>query len=128
MKTINDPAQLGKMTPEQLVEAYEQTLNGIDEILAQKEAIKTELDARLQAIGEKSKEWAGYTVSRFPKIYFNNVTLETAKMFAATQMSETKEIINTAILKRLVEAGKEIPGAEVRMETRIAAVRKGEEA
>ena len=126
MKTAQ-PEQLAKMKPEELVELYEQTLNGIDEVLAQKEAIKLELESRLEAIGEKSKEWNGYIVTRYPKIYFNNVSLETAKTFAATQMTEPKEVINTAVLKRLVEAGKDVPGAETRMETRISAIKRGEE-
>lgn len=123
---IAQPEQLGKMTEDKLIDLWEQTLNGIDEALAQKEAIKFELESRLQKIGEKSKEWNGYIVTRYPKMYFNNVTLETAKQFAATQLTEPKEVINTAILKRLVEAGKEVPGSEVRMETRIAPVRRGE--
>lgn len=126
MKTAQ-PEQIGKMKEEKLIEAWEQTLNTIDELLGQKEAIKTELESRLEKIGEKSKEWNGYIVTRFAKIYFNNVTLETAKKFAATSMTEPKEVINTAVLKRLVEAGKEVAGAEVRMETRIAPVRRGEE-
>lgn len=122
MKTITDPTKLGEIKPEELVEIYENTLNQIDEMLAQKDAIKVELQSRLEKIGEKSKEWNGYTVTRFPKIYFNKVTLEVAKQFAATTMTEPKEVINTAILKRLVEAGKEVPGSEVRMETRITKI------
>lgn len=129
MKTAQ-PEQLAEMKEDKLIDLWEQTLNGIDEALAQKEAIKLELESRLQKIGEKSKEWNGYIVTRYPKTYFNNVSLETAKQFAATQMTEPKEVINTTILKRLIEAGKEVPGAETRMETRIVPItrKEGDEA
>lgn len=126
MQTVQ-PEQLADMKEESLIELWEQTLNGIDEALAQKEAIKIELESRLQKLGEKSKEWNGYIVTRYPKAYFNNVSLETARTLAATQMSEPKEVLNTTVLKRLVDAGKEILGAEIRIETRITPIKRGED-
>jgi len=126
MNTIADPAQLQEMKPEDLVQLYEDTLNEIDEKLATKEAIKQEFDARLQAIKQDSKEYAGWGVTRYPKVYTNNVSLETARAFGATK---TEEKVNTTIITKLVKGGSKIDGAEIRMEVRIAKLKEktGEE-
>lgn len=118
---INDPAKIVEIKSEELVQIYENTLNTIDELLAQKEAIKQEFDARLQADKQDSKEIAGWGVTRFQKIYSSGVTLETARKFGATK---TEEKVNTTIITKLVKAGTEIEGAEIRHEIRIAKLKE----
>jgi len=126
MNTMADPANLSKIEPEVLIQLYEDTLNAIDEKLAIKEVIKQEFDARLQVIKQDSKEYAGWGVTRFPKVYTNNVSIETARTFGATK---TEEKVNTTIITKLVKSGTKIEGAEIRMEVRIAKLKEktGEE-
>lgn len=123
---MNDPADLQKAKPEDLVTLYQQTLDEIDHMLALKEAIKQEFGARLVTQNQDSKEYAGYGVARFPKVYVNAVSLETARKFGATK---TEEKVNTTIITKLVKAGTQIEGAEIRYEIRITKLKEqtGEE-
>jgi len=122
---MNDPAQLQEAKSEELVQLYENTLDEIDHLLALKEAIKQEFDARLIADKQDSKEVAGWGVTRFPKVYANGVSLETARTFGATK---TEEKVNTAVITKLVKAGTKVEGAEIRYEVRISKIKVQEEA
>lgn len=116
------PLDMTNLTGEQLIEIWENTLTLIDEYLAQKEAVKVEFEARIEA-GKMpdADEVAGYSVTRFPKVYVNKVTLETAKKYGATK---TKEVVDTTIVTKLVKSGEEIPGAEIRQQILIAKLRE----
>lgn len=113
---MNDPAEIIKLSPEQLIQLYEDTLDQIDEMLATKEVIKQEFGARLIKEKRDSKEVDGWGVTRFPKVYTSKVSLEEARKFGAVK---TVEKVNSAIITKLVKAGTKVLGIEVRHEVRI---------
>lgn len=125
MKHIKDPGQLVTAKKEDLIELWENTLNEIDELLAQKETIKQEFEARIAAKEmSDSEEVAGYIITRFPKVYANKVTLGEAQKHGATVL---KEIVNTTLLTKIIKAGTKVEGSEIRYEIRVVKQKQAED-
>ena len=102
MKTIlvKDPADILKMTKEQLVILHQQGFDVMAELTAQQKAIRDVLAAKIKGNGEVI---ANHTVTKAKRLNWK-VNLEQAK-----EMGAVKQAIDTAALKTLYNKGVEIP-------------------
>lgn len=121
MLEIKDPAELQNLKDEEVVELYWQTIQQIEDLEGQKSAIKTEVDARLQDRKRNTLQFGDSDVTRYPKVYTNKVTIETAREFGATK---TEEKILGPILTKLHKSGIKIDGISERWEVRITKIEK----
>lgn len=100
----SDPAKLGKLTKGELVAMNELTEGFLEDLSAQRVAIRAELLDKIkidgEIIGKKS-----YTKS---KIYTFNIELEEAKELGATKIVPEKEVVDNSILKKLLARGVKI--------------------
>ena len=106
MKDLKDPAELQTIGDNDLTELYWQTIQQIEDLEAQKVALKAEADARLQERKRNTLQFGESDVTRFPKVYMTSVSLETARKFGAVQVQEK---VNTTILQKLYKSGTKKP-------------------
>lgn len=121
---LNDPANLLKLTDEQLEKVYWETIQQEEDIKAQKLAIKVEFTERVKKTNQSQGRFGETLVTRYPKIYTNGVTLETAEKFGATK---TEVKVDGAVVSKLYKAGNKIEGVEERWELKVTKIKKEDE-
>ena len=128
---LENPAAIFSLTNEELEQFYWETIEQendiklqVDELKAQKDAIKQEFIARVKKINRNGLIVNESSITVYPKVYTNNVTIETARNLGVTKMEEK---IDTTKLGNLVKSGAPVEGAEVRTECRITKAKKEEE-
>ena len=121
---LNDPANLLNLTDEQLEQAYWETIQQEEDVKAQKLAIKVEFTERIKKTNQSQGKFGETLVTRYPKIYTNGVTMETAESFGATK---TEVKIDGAVISKLYKAGNKIAGVEERWELKVTKIKKEDE-
>lgn len=112
---MQDPAKLLEMSNEELCELYMQTRELEDQVYAQKKTIREELTERLKE-ADKDGEIAGkYSVTRFTTVRFKT-KLEQAEELGAVK---TQKKVDTTKLRKLHEAGVEVPGTTITEDVRV---------
>lgn len=124
MIELKNPVELHEMKDDVLTELYWQTVQQMEDLDAQKAAIKAEADARLQDKKRNSLQFGESDVTRFPKVYTSRVSIETARKYGATKMEEK---IVGPILTKIYKSGTKIEGVEERWEVRITKIEKEEQ-
>jgi hypothetical protein len=120
-----NPEKIGQMTPEDLTLAYVQLRDREDEIAATKSILKSELISRLRDVMKTDgAPLAGYAVTTYPIISFKT-KVEDAEKFGAIKMEKK---VDTALLRKLYDAGREIPDVLVRQELRVTIIKEDDEA
>ncbi len=99
MTLLADPADIQKITKEQLVELYAQTCELESEVKSQKRAISDELWERIKGSGEVVGE---YSVNKITRRYFK------AELEQAKELGATKEVVDKTALRKLYEKGADI--------------------
>ena len=98
IKNLIDPTKLGDLTKEQLVAFNDFTEKQIEELTAQRIAVRAELLDKIsndgEIIGDKS-----YTKI---KIYTFDIELEEARNLGATKIIPEKEVLDNPTLKKLL--------------------------
>lgn len=121
--TIKDPAEILKMSDEELVQLYVETRQEEEDVAAQKLAVKQELIERLKKENRDGKEIGEYSVTRFKMVTFKT-SLEEAKKHGAVKVEEKPDLI---LLRKLYDNGVKIEGAGEREELRVSLIEKEEE-
>ena len=101
---FSDPAMLGKLTKKELVKLNEATEYALEELSAQRVAVRAELLDKIEGDGEVIGE---KTYTRI-KIYNFGVSLEEAKDLGATKVVPEKEVVDNSALKKLLMKGAKI--------------------
>ena len=101
-----DPAEIGKLTKAELVEAYLQTRQQAEDVYAQQSAIKDLLLEKIEGGGEVV---GGYTVSIAERTSFFPGVKPKEKLEKARELGAVKDAVDTAKLKRMWNKGAEIP-------------------
>ena len=96
---MKDPADILKLSKEQLVELYANTLNEQEEVEATIKVIKDELASRMDTNGEVIGD---YSITKAKRINWK-VTFEQAK-----ELGAVKPAIDNTVLKQLYDKGIEI--------------------
>lgn len=97
---VEDPADILKMTKEQLVVAHQLGSALLDELTAQQKAVRDVLSDKIKGNGEVI---ANHAITKAKRLNWK-VDLEKAK-----ELGATKEAIDTTALKTLHDKGIEIP-------------------
>jgi len=100
----SDPAKLGDLTKGQLVALNEITEQALEDLSAQRVAVRAELLDKIEGDGEVIDDKA-YTKIQ---IYNFDIELEKARDLGATKMIPAKETIDTSALKKLLAKGVKI--------------------
>jgi len=101
---FSDPAMLGGLTKEELIKLNEATENALEELAAQRVAVRAVLLDKIKGDGEVIGEKAYTRI----KIYNFDVGLEEAKDLGATKIIPEKEVIDKSVLKKLLMKGVKI--------------------
>lgn len=97
---VKNPADILKMTKEQLVMLHQVSSDVMEELIAQQKAIRDVLAEKIKGDGEVI---ANHTVTKAERLNWK-VSLEQAK-----ELGATKQAIDTDVLKTLHNKGIEIP-------------------
>jgi len=97
----SDPAKLGELNKEELVAINELTERYLEELSAQRIAVRAELLEKIEDNGEV----IGQKTYTKCKIYNFDIELEEAKDLGATKIVPEKEVIDKPALKKLVMKG-----------------------
>lgn len=100
----SDPATLGELDKEELVEMNELTERLLEELSAQRVAVRAELLDKIEGNGEVIGEKT-YTKIR---IYNFGIELAEAKELGATRIVPEKEVVDNSALKKLLLKGAKI--------------------
>lgn len=100
LRMISDPAEILKLSKEELVELYSITCQVSDDLESQKKAVKDLLADQIEGNGEVI---GTFTVSKAKRLNFK-VKLDQAKELGAIKLA-----VDTAVLKQLHKQGISIP-------------------
>ena len=101
---FSDPAEIAKLTKKQLVELNEVTEELLEDLTAQRVAVRAELLDKIEGDGEIIGKKA-YTKI---KIYNYDVEIEKARDLGATRIVPAKEVVDKSALKKLILKGVKI--------------------
>jgi len=101
---FSDPAGLVTLNKESLIKLCEATEDALEQLTAQRVAVRAELLDKIDGDGEVIGKKA-YTKI---KIYNYDIELEKAKELGATKIVPEKEVIDNSTLKKLVLKGVKI--------------------
>lgn len=96
---MKDPADILKLSKEQLVELYANTLHEQEDVESTIKVIKDELTSRMDTNGEVIGD---YSITKAKRINWK-ITFDEAK-----ELGAVKPAIDTAVLKKLYDKGIEI--------------------
>ena len=122
---LEDPADLLKLTDQQLEEAYWETVQQEEDIKAQKMAIREEFIERVKKTKQTQGKFGESIATIYPKIYTSGVKMETAEKWGAVK---TEIKVDGAVISKLYKAGNKIEGVEERWEIKVTKIKKEEEA
>lgn len=112
---MNNPADIEKLSLEQLAEYYVNAAVIVEENTAAKKVIGQEIIDRLKAEKMNGRVIGRYAVSIVTK-EICNTTVEEAEPFGAVLVEKK---VDTARLRQLKKAGAPVPGFNVRDEIRV---------
>jgi len=101
---FSDPAMLEKLTKEELIKLNEATESALEELTAQRAAVRAVLLDKIKGDGEII---GGKAYTRI-KIYNFDVGIEKAKELGATKIIPAKEVVDKSALKKLLMRGVKI--------------------
>lgn len=122
MKTL-DPQEVGAMTTLQLLQQKEMLERVIEEAQTDILGMKNEISERMKTAGLKTDKVGKWLITRYEQTSFKT-TLEQARELGAVQ---TKEVVNTTVLKKLHGAGAKVPGVQIDERLRIGEIQEGVE-
>lgn len=127
---INDPAEILTISNEDLTKLYWETVDDenklkdlMEDVIAQKAAIKKEFIARTVKLNRDAIIVADTSITVYSKLYTNGVSLETAALFGATK---TELKVDSQRIAKIMEMGTEVVGAEKRTEVRVSKIKAKE--
>lgn len=119
---IKDPADILKMTDEQIVEALMASREAQEEAKAEEVMLKEVLIEKMEKKKQDGFVAGHWGVTKFKMVRFTT-TIEDARKFGATK---TEEKVDTTLLGKIYKSGTEVPGATESTQIRITEIKAKE--